>query len=84
MRYLKLYVLLLLAVLLLPGCGEKKVYRIGVSQCSSDDWRSKMNDEMLREIMLRDNAEIEIRSADDIMKNRLPTSVISPRTASTL
>ena len=65
MRYLKLYAMLLLAVLLLPGCGEKKVYRIGVSQCSSDDWRSKMNDEMLREIMLRDNAEIEIRSADD-------------------
>lgn len=65
MRYLKLYAMLLLAVLLLSGCGEKKVYRIGVSQCSSDDWRSKMNDEMLREIMLHDNAEIEIRSADD-------------------
>ncbi|MCM1290721.1 MAG: substrate-binding domain-containing protein [Prevotella sp.] len=40
-------------------------YKIGVSQCSSDDWRNKMNDEIYREIMLHPEAEVEIRSADD-------------------
>lgn len=48
------------------ACGsEKKKYRIGVSQCSQDDWRAKMNEEIEREAMFHDNCEIEIRSADD-------------------
>lgn len=50
---------------LFMGCKEKKIYRIGVAQCSTDDWRTKMNDEILREIMLHEDAEVEIRSADD-------------------
>lgn len=55
----------LLAILMLGSCAEEKKYRIGVSQCSSDDWRDKMNEEMLREIMLHEDATIEIRSAND-------------------
>lgn len=47
------------------GCTENRTYKIGVSQCSSDDWRMKMNDEINREIMLHEDAEVEIRSADD-------------------
>ncbi len=39
--------------------------RIGVSQPSQDDWRSKMNDEIHREIMLHEDADVEIRSASD-------------------
>jgi len=50
---------------MLAGCTEPKVYRIGVSQCSSDDWRNKMNEEILREMMFHEDAEVEIRSADD-------------------
>ncbi len=54
------------ALMFLPtGCREKKIWRIGVSQCSSDDWRSKMNDEINREIMLHEDATVEIRSAND-------------------
>ncbi|MDE6702320.1 MAG: substrate-binding domain-containing protein [Muribaculaceae bacterium] len=49
----------------LSGCKEKPTYRIGVSQCSDDDWRAKMNDEILREMMFHDDAVVEIRSADD-------------------
>lgn len=49
----------------LSGCREEKHYRIGVSQCSQDDWRQKMNDEINREIMFHPEAEVEIRSADD-------------------
>ncbi len=60
------YGLLLLALLLtVTGCSEEKIYRIGVSQCSQDDWRTKMNDEILREIMFHEDAVVEIRSADD-------------------
>lgn len=47
------------------ACNNQKTYRIGVSQCSDDAWRSKMNEEMKREVMFHDNVEIEIRSADD-------------------
>ena len=47
------------------GCREATHYRIGVSQCSQDDWRQKMNDEINREIMFHPEAEVEIRSADD-------------------
>ncbi|WP_289872236.1 substrate-binding domain-containing protein [uncultured Duncaniella sp.] len=50
---------------LLSSCHEKKTYRIGVSQCSQDDWRAKMNDEINREIMFHPEATVEIRSADD-------------------
>ena len=47
------------------GCREEKTYKIGISQCSSDDWRSKANDEIMREAMMHENVTVEIRSADD-------------------
>ena len=46
------------------GRTEPKL-RIGVSQCSSDDWRNKMNQELLREVIAHPEIEVEIRSADD-------------------
>lgn len=52
-------------LLIFFGCTKDKVYKIGVSQCSQDDWRSKMNDEINREIMFHEDAVVEIRSADD-------------------
>jgi len=55
----------LILLLLLSACSDDKVYRIGVSQCSQDDWRAKMNEEINREIMLHEDAIVEIRSADD-------------------
>lgn len=47
------------------SCRKEKTYKIGVSQCSSDDWRERMNEEILREAMFHDNVEVEILSADD-------------------
>ena len=67
-KYLKFSVILLSYTLLLCGCGNNpsvKKYRIGVSQCSDDDWRKKMNEEIEREVMIHSEAEVEIRSADD-------------------
>lgn len=60
-----LMVALAVMCLLVSGCRKEKVYKIAVSQCSQDDWRAKMNDEILRQAMMFDNIEVEIRSADD-------------------
>lgn len=63
-RYLS-YSIVVGILLFLTGCSESKTYKIGVSQCSQDDWRMKMNDEINREIMFHEDAVVEIRSADD-------------------
>ena len=59
------YIITFAIILILSGCSESKTYKIGVSQCSQDDWRMKMNDEINREIMFHEDAVVEIRSADD-------------------
>ncbi len=66
-----LNILLVLSVCLATGCRHEKTYRIGVSQCSDDDWRSKMNDEINMEIMFHEDAMVEIRSADDNSKKQI-------------
>lgn len=62
---LLLYLIGFLLLFTASGCKEEPHFRIGVSQCSQDDWRNKMNDEINREIMFHPEAEVEIRSADD-------------------
>lgn len=63
-RYLHL--LLIAAIITgLAGCNDQKHYRLGVSQCSDDDWRAKMNAEIERELLFHPETEVEIRSADD-------------------
>lgn len=58
---------LLFAVLatLLTACGGEKKFRVGVSQCSNDEWRNKMNDEMRREADCIGGMDLKFRSADD-------------------
>lgn len=65
MRRIAHYFFLIIALVFASGCAKEKAYRIGVSQCSQDDWRMKMNDEIEREIMFHEDATVEIRSADD-------------------
>ena len=59
------YCILLVIFIILAGCNDGRTYKIGVSQCSQDDWRNKMNDEINREVMFHENVTVEIRSADD-------------------
>lgn len=61
------------AIMLLAftGCKKEKTFRIGVSQCSQDDWRSKMNAEIRLEAALHDNVEVEILSADDSSEKQI-------------
>ncbi len=80
---------------ILSGCTEVKTYRIGVSQCSEDDWRMKLNDEINREIMFHEDAEVEIRSANDnsakqiddiryFVSHGFDIIIVSPNEATTL
>lgn len=64
-KQLSLIITFLILSVIAPGCTKNKTYRIGVSQCSQDDWRMKMNDEIEREAMFHEDASVEIRSADD-------------------
>ncbi|MCM1491479.1 MAG: substrate-binding domain-containing protein [Muribaculum sp.] len=77
------------------GCKEERKYKIGVSQCSQDDWRMKMNDEINRETMFHDDVSVEIRSADDdsekqisdiryFADNGFDIIIVSPNEAATL
>ena len=66
---------LLLSILCLAGilmsCTQKHTrYRIGVSQCSDDEWRHKMNNEIVREALFYDGVEVEIRTAKDNNRNQ--------------
>ncbi|MDE7153298.1 MAG: substrate-binding domain-containing protein [Muribaculaceae bacterium] len=63
--------IIITALLFFTGCKDEKVYKIGVSQCSSDDWRKKMNDEIERELLLHKNAVVEIRSAEDDSQHQI-------------
>jgi signal transduction histidine kinase/DNA-binding response OmpR family regulator len=47
------------------ACDNSQKYRIGVSQNSYDDWRETLNDEINREMIFHDDAEVTILSADD-------------------
>ena len=56
----------------ITGCKEDTPhYVIGMSQCSDDSWRHKMNDEILRESMFYDGVSVEIRSAHDDNKRQI-------------
>ncbi len=63
--FLKLFFIIIPVAVLFSCDSSGRVYRVGVSQCSDDDWRRKMNGELRREEMFCDDIDLEIRSADD-------------------
>lgn len=89
------FILFFCLLITLSACRENKTYRIGISQCSVDDWRSKMNGEIEREIMFHPEASIEILSAHDdsneqiehlnyFIDNRFDIILVAPNEAKTL
>lgn len=51
---------------LLSSCSDgKKRYLIGVSQCSEDSWRSKLNSELEQSTYFNEGVSVVMRSADD-------------------
>ena len=60
------WMLAALLVIAFISCGKRTPkYVIGVSQCSEDIWRKKMNDELRIATLPHDNIELRIVSADD-------------------
>ncbi len=67
----KLLVLLLFCALAASCGGPKKKIVIGVSQCSEDIWRDKLNTEMRIGTFLYDNVELRLASANDDDKRQI-------------
>ena len=65
--YKKVHIVLcFVGLLLLAGCNRNtKKYVIGVSQCSEDIWRDKLNDELLMETYQHKDVELIFASAKD-------------------
>lgn len=69
--------------------SEEKRYLIGVSQCSDDEWRDKLNKEIFLEAMFRGNIDVIFCSANDnnakqaediayLIKKKVDLMIISP------
>ena len=65
--YRKVYIVVcFVGLLLLVGCNKTtKKYVVGVSQCSEDIWRSKLNDELLMGTYDHKDVELLFASAKD-------------------
>lgn len=74
--YKKVHIVLcFVGLLVLAGCNRNtKKYVIGVSQCSEDIWRNKLNDELLMETYQHKDVELLFASAKD--NNKLQTEQI--------
>ena len=91
----KKILLIISAVLLLSACsGGKKLLVIGVSQCSNDIWRSKLNDELklaarisgvdIRFVSADDNSWRQMEQIRDFVREGVDLLVVSPNQTSTI
>lgn len=75
-QYFAYIAVLMAALALLASCtGGKKRYVIGVSQCSEDVWREKLNQELRVAALYYNNMDLDIASANDDV--RLQTDQIN-------
>ena len=66
-RFVGLAVVAACVAVVLASCGGgKKKYVIGVSQCSEDIWRDKLNNELRDAAYVYGNVDVRIASADDV------------------
>lgn len=71
-KYSFLYLIILYAaVQLLTACSaERERFLIGVSQCSEDSWRSKLEAELEQSTYFNEDVELILCSADDDVKQQ--------------
>lgn len=88
-KTIHIIVLLFVAVLLLMACtgNERKV--VAVSQCSINEWRDQMNEEMRREAFFHtdlnveyhstaDNSEEQIKDIESFIERKVDLIVVAP------
>ena len=63
--------LVCLSACFLACSPSKKTYVIGVSQCSEDSWREKLNGELRDATYLHDNVQLRVVSANDNNKQQI-------------
>ena len=70
----KLHLIIYVAIIvLLTGCAQQpRKYVIGVSQCSEDTWRDKLNDELKMGEYLNDSLIVKLASSNDdnVLQNK--------------
>ena len=89
--YRKVYIVVcFVGLLLLVGCNKTtKKYVVGVSQCSEDIWRSKLNDELLmgtydhKDVELlfasaKDNDKLQTEQIEKVIQRGVDLLIISP------
>ena len=65
------YLILLVSILIYASCNvDRKEYVIGVSQCSEDSWREKLNEEIEMSTYLYNNVKVVFASANDDNKRQ--------------
>ena len=71
-RYLHLIIYMAFLVLLVSCTRQPKKYVIGVSQCSEDIWRDKLNDELKMGEYLNDSLIVKLASSNDdnVLQNK--------------
>ena len=71
-RYLYLIIYMVFLVLLVSCTRQPKKYVIGVSQCSEDIWRDKLNDELKMGEYLNDSLIVKLASSNDdnVLQNK--------------
>lgn len=70
-RILRMHLLaamLLTTLLAASSCSQRKQYVIGVSQCSEDTWREKLNEELRIAALYYNNVDLRIKSAGDNLR----------------
>ena len=91
----KKLLLIISASLLLCACGGgKKTLVIGVSQCSNDIWRTKLNDELemaarisgvqIRFVSADDNSYRQMEQIQEFVREGVDLLVVSPNQTSTI
>ena len=93
-RYLLRLVYIVLTVIFCISCRQSPTptYHIGVSQCSDDAWRQKMDEEIRRELLFHPQMQLSIRSAgdnsalqslqiDSFIQERVDLLIVSPNEA---
>ena len=64
-RVLTFVIIAVHTFLAVNSCSERKRYVIGVSQCSEDTWREKLNEELRIAALYYNNVDLRIKSAGD-------------------
>lgn len=88
-KTIHIIVLLFVAVLLLVACTSNERKVVAVSQCSMDEWRDQMNEEMRREAFFHtdlnveyhstaDNSEEQIKDIESFIERKVDLIVVAP------